>query len=81
MVSAYEDAPEPFEILALTADQALARARRALEKAELAVDAVEADVVGSGDANRHWTLAFAKQRARIGRGWAELGAALRRAER
>lgn len=79
-MSAYEDAPEPYGDDVLTADQAFARARRALEKAELAVDTVEADVTGDGDLNRHWTLAIAKQRARIGRGWAELGAALRRAE-
>ena len=79
----YTDAPEiAYGDDALSADQALARARRALERAELAVDEVAELVDGNDDAVAMQEQAeIAAIRALIGRGWAEMGDALRRAER
>ncbi len=82
-MSGYEDAPEVmYGDGGLTADQALARARRALQVAEANADHIVA-AYQHGDAV--WTtadaIAHAAARAQIGRGWVELGAALRRAER
>lgn len=75
-MSVYEDAPEPYGDDVLTAEQAFARARRALEVAELNLDRIVGNTGGAVP-----TIAFIAARAEIGRGWAELGAALRRAER
>lgn len=76
-MSGYEDAPEiTFGDDALTAEQCFARSRRVLEEAELALDDAPPNA-----SDPDWPLKVAAAGAAISLGWAELGAALRRAER
>ena len=82
-MSVYEDAPEiSFGEGALSPEQCFARASRALETAERAVNAVAYLVAGNDDAVAlQEQVEIADKRIAIGIGWAQLGAALRRAER
>lgn len=76
----YEDAPESgFGTDALTADQALARARRALEESEEVVRGL-AQALGDA-ATVDEQIQLADSLAYIGGRWTELGGELRRAER
>lgn len=80
-MSGYEDAPEiSFGDDALTAEQCFARARRALEQAELDLRNLERGYP-TGDLEDHMALRIVEERSYIGHAWAELGAAMRRAER
>lgn len=79
----YEDAQEiTFGEGALSAEQCFARARRALERAEMAVDEVAEMFSGNDDSTAlQEQKEIADSRTFIAKGWAELGAAMRRAER
>jgi hypothetical protein len=80
-VSGYENVPEPpaGDDEALTSAQCFARARRALEESELELRDLAYTVRHNATTDEQ--LQIIHSLAYIGHGWAELGAALRRAER
>lgn len=81
-MSGYEDAQEvSFGEGALSTEQALARGRRALERAEMDLDAVERRLADADQLDDEMLLRITEERSYIGARWAELGAAMRRAER
>lgn len=79
-MTGYENAPEPgFGDNELTSDQCFARARRALERAEVAVDKL-AEVARAhripGQVDPETDFLIISERAYIGNAWTALGAAL-----